>query len=70
MTETAHISPGGAPVLDCGADEICELIACEICLREIPSSAMQSEEVADYVQYFCGLECLEIWRTRLKNAKP
>ncbi len=68
MSDIVHVSPAGAPVLDCSADEVCELIACEICLQEIPASAAQSEEAADYVHYFCGLECLEIWRRRLSRS--
>ena len=67
MRDIFHVSPAGAPVVDCDADEICESIACEICLQEIPASVAQSEEAADYVHYFCGLECLEIWRKRLSG---
>ncbi len=65
MSDVTHVSPAGAPVLDCDSDEVCELVACEICLREIPASAFASDEVADYVQHFFGLECLEIWRRRV-----
>ncbi|WP_455220835.1 DUF3330 domain-containing protein [Kaarinaea lacus] len=39
-----------------------ELVECEVCLKEIPASEAQSEEVNDYVLYFCGLECFDKWR--------
>lgn len=39
-----------------------EVIACEICLREIPSSVAKSAECPDYVHHFCGLECLGQWQ--------
>jgi len=39
-----------------------ELVECEVCLKEIPASEAQSDEVNDYVLYFCGLECFDRWR--------
>ncbi len=38
------------------------LVACEICLREIPRSVGQSEEAVDYVYYFCGPACFAQWQ--------
>lgn len=38
-----------------------ELIACEICLKEVPKTDAESSETADYVAHFCGLECYEQW---------
>ncbi len=38
-----------------------DLVECEVCLKEIPRSQAQSEEVRDYVVYFCGLKCYEEW---------
>lgn len=38
------------------------LVACEVCLKEIPVSESSSCEASDYVAYFCGLDCYEIWR--------
>jgi hypothetical protein len=43
-----------------------ERVACEICLREVPRSEAIVPEAADYVVYFCGLECFETW----KNSPP
>ena len=37
-------------------------VECQICLAEIPASSAKSEESADYVAHFCGLECYEKWR--------
>ena len=39
-----------------------ERVACEICLREVPLSEATVPEAADYVAYFCGLECYEKWK--------
>ena len=38
-----------------------EIIACEICMKEIPASEAKSDEASDYVRYFCGLDCYERW---------
>ncbi|MBI4757141.1 MAG: AF1514 family protein [Betaproteobacteria bacterium] len=37
-------------------------VACEICLKQIPRSAAESEEAADYVYYFCGGDCYQQWQ--------
>jgi hypothetical protein len=39
-----------------------ELVACEVCLREIPMSEAGNCEASDYVMYYCGLECYDQWR--------
>ena len=38
------------------------IVACELCLKEIPKSEAKVEEAADYVAYFCGLECYDKWK--------
>ena len=38
-----------------------ELVACEICLTEIPISEAKNDEVNEYVRHFCGLECYGKW---------
>jgi hypothetical protein len=40
-------------------------VECEVCLKEIPVSGTMSEEVADYVTYFCGLDCYAKWKEQL-----
>jgi len=39
-----------------------QLLSCELCLKSIPLSENEIPEAADYVAYFCGLECYDIWR--------
>ena len=39
-------------------------VSCEVCMAEIPASEAKSEEAADYVIFFCGLECYESWSTQ------
>ena len=45
-----------------------EHIACQVCLKEIPRSAAQSQEGAEYVYYFCGDKCYQQWQER--ERKP
>jgi hypothetical protein len=53
---------------------VCEVIACEICMKEIPRDLAKSEEATGYVLYFCGDECYAQWRadqeTGLEPPKP
>ena len=46
-----------------------EMIACEICLKEVPHSETENEEVGDYVVHFCGLECYEKWHEETAEKK-
>ncbi len=39
-----------------------ELVACEICLKEIPVSEAKIEEASDYVLHFCGIDCYQQWK--------
>lgn len=39
-----------------------ELVACEICRKEVPASEAKTPEAVDYVVHFCGLECYEQWK--------
>ena len=48
----------------------CMLVACEICLKEIPVSEASSCEASDYVVHFCGLDCYEKWRKQDVNDDP
>ncbi len=43
-------------------------VACEVCLREVPPSEAQVSEAADYVAYFCGIECYELWKKKSDEA--
>jgi len=41
-----------------------EQVACEICLKEVPKSEATVPEGAEYVLYFCGLDCFEKWKAQ------
>ena len=38
-----------------------ELISCEVCLKSIPKQDSKSVEADEYVAYFCGLDCYDVW---------
>ena len=46
-----------------------KIVACEICLKEIPNSEAKMEEASDYVAYFCGLDCYDKWKNADKANK-
>lgn len=48
----------------CSDEDSCTVLSCEVCLKEIPGDAVKLTDAQDYVHYFCGLECLEIWQER------
>lgn len=37
-------------------------VSCSVCMKEVPQSEAKSAEAADYVRYFCGLDCYGRWR--------
>jgi hypothetical protein len=39
-----------------------EMVACDICHKEVPLSEAKVPYAADYVAHFCGLECYDKWR--------
>ena len=48
-----------------------ELLSCKICLKEIPASSAKSEEVKEYVYYFCGADCYKEWQDQdPKDSEP
>ncbi|MGA7951100.1 MAG: DUF3330 domain-containing protein [Thiobacillaceae bacterium] len=62
-----NLTSSGAHVLDCGSDDQCTVLTCEMCLTELPESDAIREEAADYIAHFCGLDCLELWRRQGKR---
>ncbi len=46
-----------------------ELVACDICLKEVPLSEATTPEAVDYVAHFCGLECYSQWQKK-SESKP
>ena len=45
-----------------------ELIACEVCLKELPKNEALVPEATDYVIYFCGLACHEKWQKQHEKS--
>ncbi len=45
-----------------------QLVSCEVCLKSVPASEADIVEANDYVAYFCGLECYDIWRNKEKQS--
>jgi hypothetical protein len=45
------------------------LVACEVCLKEIPRSVGRSQDGSDYVLYFCG-DNLQEGRRPAEAGKP
>ena len=44
-------------------------IQCEVCLKEVPVSGAKVDESADYVRYFCGLDCFAKWKKQEPKPK-
>ena len=44
-------------------------LSCELCLKSVPLSESEISEAEDYIAYFCGLDCYDIWRHQ-KNKEP
>jgi hypothetical protein len=73
MVDTRHRNPAGALVAHCADEDSCTVVSCEVCLKEVPADAIKVVDAQDYVHYFCGLDCLEIWQKQTGNrqlAKP
>jgi len=45
-----------------------DIVACEICLKDIPDSVAQTMEGEDYIHHYCGLECYKIWQEAEKPS--
>lgn len=63
-----HTNPLGQPIAPCESSERCAVVSCHVCLSEVPADVALTAEGPDYVQYFCGLECLEKWQARAEEA--
>lgn len=74
MDKQKNLNPGGGEVLPCAEDETCAVTTCAACMKEIPASVAQSEEGTDYLQHFCGLDCMDAWKAQQQRttdpAKP
>ena len=38
-----------------------EILACKMCLQEIPISEIKNEEARDYVIHYYGVDCYALW---------
>ncbi|MBI5658712.1 MAG: DUF3330 domain-containing protein [Nitrosomonadales bacterium] len=45
-------------------------ISCSMCRKEIPLSAALTPQGADYVGYFCGIECYDEFAEQKKSGAP
>lgn len=45
-------------------------ISCSMCRKEIPLDAALTPEGADYVGYFCGIECYEAFAAQKTPGAP
>ena len=66
---TEKSNPSGAPITVCDLDHGCTPVACAACLVEIPGDVALSFEGPDYVQHFCGLECMDVWKKQQEKQK-
>ena len=67
---TQRQNPSGAPITACDDEQSCEVVSCAVCLAEVPKDLASSSDSQDYVQHFCGLECLAQWQKRSQGNKP
>ncbi|MBI1888271.1 MAG: DUF3330 domain-containing protein [Nitrosomonadales bacterium] len=49
------------------SDEV-KKVSCQLCRKEVPLSEAKVAEAADYVAYFCGLDCYAKWKRRSEQA--
>ena len=45
-----------------------QLISCDTCLKEIPSTDAHNVESDEYVHHFCGLDCYDRWRHKGEHS--
>ena len=46
-----------------------QLISCKTCLESVPLSESKISEAEEYIAYFCGLECYDLWKHQKQIAK-
>ena len=39
-----------------------DLIACEVCKKEIPKAAALNAEGGEYVLHYCSIECMDVYK--------
>lgn len=58
MSESRQMQPEAQPSLEC-----------KMCLKEIPVTAAFTPEGAEYVGYFCGIECYQAFLRKHKEGQ-
>lgn len=46
-----------------------QTIACEVCLKEVPTSEIHTMEAEEYMHHFCGLDCLDKWHKKAEQEE-
>ena len=69
---TQNRSQTGGLVAQCSDADSCTLVNCAVCLKEVPADAIKQMDAQDYVLYFCGLDCLEMWQKQaaVRSRQP
>ena len=62
--QSDKLNPAGAPIASCDLEHHCTPVSCAVCLKEIPGDVALNFEGPDYVQHFCGLDCLAAWKKK------
>lgn len=44
-------------------------VSCQVCLKQVPADDAHSDEVNDYVYYFCGADCFDKWQHKSDEEK-
>ena len=50
-------------------DQKSKKLSCSVCSNEIPKSAKEMPEGAEYAQHFCSDECHDHWRSNLDQVE-
>jgi hypothetical protein len=50
-------------------DTTIPLVSCVECRKQVPKDEAHNAEAADYVAYFCGLDCYQKWLTKNDAAE-
>jgi hypothetical protein len=50
-------------------DGAAPLVSCAECQKQVPKDGAHSTEAADYVAYFCGLDCYQKWLMKDDEAE-
>ena len=60
--------PPREKIAPCDLDDTCEMASCDECLKQLPRTAMVRMDMKEYIQHFCGKDCLEKWQKRRERS--